>query len=343
MALQTFRGLYTSPRCVLPLSAPPNQLVLPQTHLLCSKHPSIVSRAPQCQILVKSKILRRVTNQQLCTRATSAPAESAGAAAALPESSEIGIFDVEELSGIRANLDNQEPVVEYRVRWKDGSPDTCGSDAAASLLLKGDVEAITSMLKHSRVILSQVVDENRRRQVLGNGSTSGVSPGSAVQQQLVLKPLGLALHFVAAIGNMKCVKLLIDAGADLDLQDKEGYTPLHMACGYMQTGAMTALLESGADPLIKDKQGRDVVSLVDNLRKSLPPNMAVLQRIMALEQPAHILDERPAADGTSRELLVQFQVYQVLHELPAGELVATARWELWDAWQLNIVLVAELF
>jgi hypothetical protein len=31
-----------------------------------------------------------------------------------------------------------------------------------------------------------------------------------------------ALHFVAAIGNVKCIKLLADAGADLNLQDKEG-------------------------------------------------------------------------------------------------------------------------
>jgi ankyrin repeat protein len=29
---------------------------------------------------------------------------------------------------------------------------------------------------------------------------------------------------VAAIGNAKCVKLLIDAGADINLQDKEGET-----------------------------------------------------------------------------------------------------------------------
>lgn len=31
---------------------------------------------------------------------------------------------MEELRGIRANLDSQDPVVEYRVHWKDGSPDT---------------------------------------------------------------------------------------------------------------------------------------------------------------------------------------------------------------------------
>lgn len=38
--------------------------------------------------------------------------------------------------------------------------------------------------------------------------------------------------------------------------------------------------------------GRDVVSLVENLRKSLPPSMGVLQRIMALEQVAAELTDR---------------------------------------------------
>lgn len=47
---------------------------------------------------------------------------------------EIGIHEVEELRGIRANLDSQDPVVEYRVHWKDGSADTwyawpCGPTA----------------------------------------------------------------------------------------------------------------------------------------------------------------------------------------------------------------------
>lgn len=68
-----------------------------------------------------------------------------------------------------------------------------------------------------------------------------------------------------------------------------------MACGYMQTACMTALLEAGADPLIQDKQRRDVVLLVDNLRKSMPPNVAALQRIMALEQVAGVLTDRWAA------------------------------------------------
>jgi hypothetical protein len=32
--------------------------------------------------------------------------------------------EVEKLMGMRANVEGDEPVVEYRVKWKDGSADT---------------------------------------------------------------------------------------------------------------------------------------------------------------------------------------------------------------------------
>ena len=35
-------------------------------------------------------------------------------------------------------------------------------------------------------------------------------------------PRRSALHFVAATGNLACTKLLVDAGADLNLGDKDG-------------------------------------------------------------------------------------------------------------------------
>jgi hypothetical protein len=78
--------------------------------------------------------------------------------------------------------------------------------------------------------------------------------------------------------------MLLAAGADPDLQDREGYTPLHMAAGYSQTASMMALLEADADPLLRDGKGQDVPLLIDGLRAKMPPVAQLLQRRMALEQ-----------------------------------------------------------
>lgn len=59
--------------------------------------------------------------------AAAATAEAGGEAAA---DAEIGIHEVEELRGIRASLDSEDPVVEYRVHWKDGSADTWCAEGA---------------------------------------------------------------------------------------------------------------------------------------------------------------------------------------------------------------------
>jgi hypothetical protein len=33
-------------------------------------------------------------------------------------------FEVEKVIGVRASLEGEDPIVEYRVKWKDGRPDT---------------------------------------------------------------------------------------------------------------------------------------------------------------------------------------------------------------------------
>jgi hypothetical protein len=59
--------------------------------------------------------------------------------------------------------------------------------------------------------------------------------------------------------------------------------------------------------------GRDVVLLVDNLRKSLPPSMGVLQRIMALEQVASELTSRWLAHGARARVCASAVVLGVSH------------------------------
>lgn len=39
-----------------------------------------------------------------------------------------------------------------------------------------------------------------------------------------------ALHEAVLSGNLECVMLLVKYGADIQQEDEEGWTPLHMAC-----------------------------------------------------------------------------------------------------------------
>ncbi|CAL8470619.1 g10161 [Coccomyxa elongata] len=195
-------------------------------------------------------------------------------------------------------------MVEYLIKWKDGAPNTWEpeSNLADNLLRdfetmwwtacrEGDEAKLKKLLSTSGRVLANIVDENRR---------SG-------------------LHFVAAIGNVPCTKMFCQAGADLNLGDKEGYTPLHMAVGYSHVATVAALLEAGADPEVQDRQSRDVIALVESIREKMPIAPEYMGRRMALEQvtalladnlfeevePVAVLKARKNENGT-RDFLVKW-------------------------------------
>ena len=192
------------------------------------------------------------------------------------------IVEVKDLKGIRMKARTQEdeengvrPMVEYLVEWKDGSPDTWEpvTNLADNLLRdyeakwwnavkKADEATIVSMLDGGGAVLSRTLNEDRRS----------------------------ALHFAAALGKADLVRRLIREGAEVDLGDKEGYTPLHMAAGYLHTSTIYALIEGDADPEQQDLQGRSPLELVESLRAALPPgNPATAGRRLALEEVLKVL------------------------------------------------------
>ena len=77
--------------------------------------------------------------------------------------------------------------------------------------------------------------------------------------------------------------VILCAGAFANAADKEGYTPLHMAAGYLHNAVCTSLLAAGADPLRKDRQGRDIPGLLDSLREKMN-TAAAIQNRMRLEE-----------------------------------------------------------
>jgi ankyrin repeat protein len=65
------------------------------------------------------------------------------------------------------------------------------------------------------------------------------------------------LHACIALSqNAETVRLLIDQGADVNMEQAGGYTPLHQAAAAGQLELTQILLEAGANPLCRCHQGK---------------------------------------------------------------------------------------
>ena len=69
------------------------------------------------------------------------------------------------------------------------------------------------------------------------------------------------LHWMATLGNHQAIKILMDSGAEINEQDVDGLTPMHAAVLSRQLTAVIELRILGADPSIKDNQGRSALDL----------------------------------------------------------------------------------
>ncbi|NWX13431.1 ANR16 protein, partial [Aegotheles bennettii] len=63
------------------------------------------------------------------------------------------------------------------------------------------------------------------------------------------------LHEAASMGHGDCVSYLLERGASVDCLKKADWTPLMMACTKQNLEVIRALVEHGANPLLKNKDG----------------------------------------------------------------------------------------
>ncbi|XP_071361260.1 protein phosphatase 1 regulatory subunit 27b [Trachinotus anak] len=78
-----------------------------------------------------------------------------------------------------------------------------------------------------------------------------------------------AIHEAVLSGNLECVKLLVDYGADIHQRDEEGWTPLHMACSDGFPHIARYLLSLGADSELENDCGEKPADLIDPDNKEL--------------------------------------------------------------------------
>ncbi|GMH23645.1 hypothetical protein Nepgr_025488 [Nepenthes gracilis] len=101
-----------------------------------------------------------------------------------------------------------------------------------------------------------------------------------------------ALHFVSGLGSEPCVRLLAEAGADLNHRDNVGgLTALHMAAGYVRPDAARALIELGADPEPEDDRGQTPLVLAREMLNLTPKgNPMQFARRLGLENVIRVLE-----------------------------------------------------
>ena len=71
------------------------------------------------------------------------------------------------------------------------------------------------------------------------------------------------LHFAAYFGNLKSVKFLIEAGAELNVKDQNGLTPLHQASNQGRLKVMDFLIQAGANIFAQDHEGRNLFHVMN--------------------------------------------------------------------------------
>ena len=64
-----------------------------------------------------------------------------------------------------------------------------------------------------------------------------------------------------------CFKKLISEGANMNEPNSAGMTPLHLACQNNLTETVPTLLDFGADPRLKDDEGRTPLSVIQAAQK----------------------------------------------------------------------------
>ena len=91
----------------------------------------------------------------------------------------------------------------------------------------------------------------------------GIEEGADVNTDMKKYHKGRLLRSVSGSeGNWDIAKILIDAGADVNLQSEFGNTALHFACEEERDVLIKLLLKSGANPNIKNKNDETPIDIV---------------------------------------------------------------------------------
>ena len=100
------------------------------------------------------------------------------------------------------------------------------------------------------------------------------------------------LHSASSVGNYRCAQILINAGADVDIQDRAGFAPLHCAVMSNHVPCAAVLLSAGANLVAQTKTMHTPLTLACQDEMILLIGRSLLLRGNTTEQRKHVSEDK---------------------------------------------------
>jgi ankyrin repeat protein len=128
-----------------------------------------------------------------------------------------------------------------------------GTTSLYDAIAQDDIRRIRQLLNQNVKLVNQMHPVRVSHPAPVAMPTSGVGNGAPIRRALPPHLIGAwsyddvsPLHAAILYGNLGIVELLIDKGANLETEDREGETPLHEAVSFCNTDVVELLLKKGA-------------------------------------------------------------------------------------------------
>lgn len=141
---------------------------------------------------------------------------------------------------------------------------------------KCDTHSFLKILIETKVDMNQICgSQTVMAYCIGNGDGDAslvnmiILAGALVDKNIVSNGFMVPIMYAMSLDNPEIIKILLKAGADVNIQDNKGNTALLYGY-YSNTNHITCLkllLQAGADPNIKNKNG---LTALDEYQKSNP-------------------------------------------------------------------------
>jgi ankyrin repeat protein len=169
--------------------------------------------------------------------------------------------------------DSLKLLLEHGAEAQPGKGVMFDASPIALASMAGDRDSIA-------LLLAKGADPNSKMSLLGTFTSTPLVMAATFGYSDVIQALlsagadvnakdtdGLSvLHWAVLAHHADLVEILKAGGANVNATDKKGYTPLHYASAvdFGDATTATALLKAGADPSVREKEGKTALNLAGN-------------------------------------------------------------------------------